>query len=96
MFGIGPVPAVQELLRRTCLRITDIDLVELNEAFASLALAVMDDLELDPERTNGNGGAIALSHPVGATGLVLWPPRPVRSGSASPITPTVGLGFAVG
>jgi acetyl-CoA C-acetyltransferase len=67
MFGIGPVPAVQELLRRTGLRITDIDLVELDEAFASLALAVMDDLELDPERTNGNGGAIALGHPVGAT-----------------------------
>ncbi|MEX0629616.1 MAG: thiolase family protein [Chloroflexota bacterium] len=71
MFGIGPVPAVMELLRRNGLRMADIDLVELNEAFASSTLAVMEDLDLDPERTNVNGGAIALGHPVGATGLVL-------------------------
>ena len=71
MFGIGPVPAVTLLLERSHLSIDDIGLVELNEAFASSTLAVTDDLNMPLERVNVNGGAIALGHPVGATGLVL-------------------------
>lgn len=71
MFGIGPVPAVQKLLERSGLSMSDIGLVELNEAFASSTIAVMRDLKLDPDRVNVNGGAIALGHPVGATGLIL-------------------------
>lgn len=71
MFGIGPVPAVRKLLDRVGLKLGDIGLIELNEAFASSSLAVIHDLELDPEIVNVNGGAIALGHPVGATGLVL-------------------------
>ena len=71
MFGIGPVPAVTLLLERSHLSIDDIGLVELNEAFASSTLAVTDDLNMPLGRVNVNGGAIALGHPVGATGLVL-------------------------
>ncbi len=71
MFGIGPVPAVQQLLRRTGISLPEIGLIELNEAFASSTLAVMHDLDLPADRVNVNGGAIALGHPVGATGLVL-------------------------
>lgn len=71
MFGIGPVPAVRKLLDRAGLGLSEIGLVELNEAFASSTLAVIRDLKLDPAIVNVNGGAIALGHPVGATGLVL-------------------------
>jgi acetyl-CoA C-acetyltransferase len=71
MFGIGPVPAVRKLLDRVGLGLGDIGLVEVNEAFASSTLAVIRDLKLDPETVNVNGGAIALGHPVGATGLIL-------------------------
>jgi acetyl-CoA C-acetyltransferase len=66
--GIGPVPAVRKLLQRTGLRLEDFDLVELNEAFAPQVLAVLRDLPIDPRRVNVNGGAIALGHPIGATG----------------------------
>ncbi len=69
--GIGPVPAVRRLLERTGLRITDIDLFEVNEAFAAQALAVMRELELPPDRTNPNGSGISLGHPIGATGCIL-------------------------
>jgi acetyl-CoA C-acetyltransferase len=68
LMGIGPVPAVKKLLERTGLGLKEIDLVELNEAFASQALAVIRELDLDVERVNVNGGAIALGHPLGATG----------------------------
>lgn len=68
IMGIGPVPAVKKLLERTGKRIEEIDLFELNEAFASQALAVIRELGLDQEKVNVNGGAIALGHPVGATG----------------------------
>ncbi len=71
MFGIGPVPAVRKLLDRAGRELGDIGLIELNEAFASSTLAVIRDLKLDPDLVNVNGGAIALGHPVGATGLVL-------------------------
>ena len=68
MMGIGPVPAVRALLHRTGLKIEDVDLIEINEAFAAQVLACQRDLEFDPARTNVNGGAIALGHPIGATG----------------------------
>lgn len=71
MFGVGPVPATKKALKRAGLSIEEIELVELNEAFASSSIAVMRDLELDPDIVNVNGGAIALGHPVGATGLIL-------------------------
>lgn len=66
--GIGPVPAVQKLLEKTGLGLDDIDLFELNEAFAAQAIACQRELRIDPEKVNVNGGAIALGHPIGATG----------------------------
>jgi len=69
--GIGPVPAVKKALERAGKSLDDVDVIELNEAFASQALAVMQDLGLDHERTNPNGGAIALGHPIAATGAVI-------------------------
>jgi acetyl-CoA C-acetyltransferase len=71
IMGIGPVPAVKKLLERTGKSLEDIDLFELNEAFASQALAVIRELGLDQEIVNVNGGAIALGHPVGSTGARL-------------------------
>lgn len=71
LFGLGPVPATKKLLERTGLEVGDLDLIEVNEAFASSTVAVIRDLGLDESRVNVNGGAIALGHPVGATGLVL-------------------------
>ena len=68
LMGIGPVPAVRALLSRTGLKIEDIDLIEINEAFAVQVLACQRDLGFDLARTNVNGGAIALGHPIGATG----------------------------
>jgi acetyl-CoA C-acetyltransferase len=66
--GIGPVPAVRALLEKTKLTLADVDLVELNEAFAAQAIACARDLSLDPAKVNVNGGAISLGHPIGATG----------------------------
>jgi len=71
VMGIGPVPAVRRLLERTGLAVSDLDLVELNEAFASQSLAVVRELGLDEERVNVNGGAIALGHPLGMSGARL-------------------------
>jgi acetyl-CoA acyltransferase len=71
VMGIGPVAAVPKLLERTGVRLQDIDLVELNEAFASQAVAVIRELELDPSIVNVNGGAIALGHPLGCSGAKL-------------------------
>lgn len=68
VMGIGPVPAVRKLLTKTGLTIEDIDLIELNEAFAAQVIACQRELAFDPERLNVNGGAIALGHPIGATG----------------------------
>jgi len=68
IMGIGPVPAVRKALARAGLELTDIDLFELNEAFAAQSLAVLRELNIDPERINPNGGAIALGHPIGASG----------------------------
>jgi acetyl-CoA C-acetyltransferase len=69
--GIGPVPAVRKLLERTGVAVEDLDLVELNEAFASQSLAVIRELGLDEDRVNVNGGAIALGHPLGMSGARL-------------------------
>lgn len=71
VMGIGPVPAVKALLERTGLTVNDFDVIESNEAFAAQALAVNKGLGLDPAKVNPNGGAIALGHPVGATGAIL-------------------------
>jgi len=71
IMGIGPVPAMRMALDRAGLGIDDIDLVELNEAFAAQSLAVLSDFPIEEEKLNVNGGAIALGHPVGATGAVL-------------------------
>ena len=71
VMGIGPVPAVRALLARTGLTVADFDVIESNEAFAAQALAVSAELGFDPAKVNPNGGAIALGHPVGATGALL-------------------------
>jgi 3-oxoadipyl-CoA thiolase len=71
VMGIGPVPAVRKVLERAGLTTADLDLVELNEAFASQSVACIDELGLDPARVNVNGGAIALGHPLGASGARL-------------------------
>ncbi len=68
LMGIGPIPATRKALERAGLRVGDLDLVELNEAFASQSLACVRELGLDPAKTNVNGGAIALGHPLGASG----------------------------
>jgi len=71
VMGIGPIPAVQKLLARAGVEASELDLVELNEAFASQSLVVIRELGLDPERVNVNGGAIALGHPLGMSGARL-------------------------
>ncbi|AXT36789.1 acetyl-CoA C-acyltransferase [Phaeobacter sp. LSS9] len=71
VMGIGPVPAVQNLLKKTGLSASDFDVIESNEAFAAQALSVNKELGLDPAKVNPNGGAIALGHPVGATGAII-------------------------
>ena len=71
VMGLGPIPAVQRLCAKLGIKPTDFDVVESNEAFAAQAIAVSRDLGLDPTRVNPNGGAIALGHPVGATGALL-------------------------
>jgi acetyl-CoA C-acetyltransferase len=69
--GIGPVPATRALLERTGLSVADVDVFEVNEAFAAQALAVCRDLKLPPERVNPNGSGISLGHPIGATGCII-------------------------
>ncbi|KAA9001100.1 thiolase family protein [Affinibrenneria salicis] len=71
IMGFGPAPATRKLMSRLDMDIQSVDLIELNEAFAAQALAVMNELHLDPGRVNVNGGAIALGHPVGASGAIL-------------------------
>ena len=71
VMGIGPIPAVRKVLGRAGIEASDLDLVELNEAFASQSLQVIRELDLDPERVNVNGGAIALGHPLGMSGARL-------------------------
>jgi acetyl-CoA C-acetyltransferase len=71
IMGIGPVPAVRRALERAGRTLDEVEVIELNEAFAAQALAVIDDLGLDQEKVNPNGGAIALGHPIGATGAAI-------------------------
>jgi len=103
--GLGPIPATRKALAKAGLTVADLDLIELNEAFAVQALAVMDELNLPPDRTNVNGGAIALGHPLGCTGARLMTTilhelkRRQREGvAASPyglVTMCVGVGQGV-
>ena len=69
--GIGPVPATNKALKRASLSVANLELIELNEAFASQSLACIHDLGLDPLKVNVNGGAIALGHPLGCSGVRL-------------------------
>ena len=69
IMGIGPVPASQKALERAKLQVADLDLIELNEAFASQSIACIHDLGLDLEKVNVNGGAIAIGHPLGCSGV---------------------------
>ena len=101
MMGIGPVPAVQKLLDRLGLTMDDFDLVELNEAFAPQVLAVLRDMPVPSEKLNVNGGAIALGHPIGATGARILvtllhelEKRDARRGLAT-LCVSGGLGMAV-
>ena len=101
IMGIGPVPAVKKLLDKTGLSLTDIDLIELNEAFASQVLACHKELDFDLERVNVNGGAISLGHPIGATGTRIvvtllheMKKRDVRRGLAT-LCISGGLGLAL-
>jgi acetyl-CoA C-acetyltransferase len=69
VMGIGPVPATQKALKKAGIQVGDLDLIELNEAFASQSIACIHDLGLDLEKVNVNGGAIALGHPLGCSGV---------------------------
>ena len=69
--GIGPIAAIPKLIKHSGVKLDDIDLIELNEAFASQSLAIIREIGLNPEKVNVNGGAIALGHPLGATGAKL-------------------------
>ena len=69
--GIGPVTAIRKVLQKSGLRLEEMDLIELNEAFAAQSLAVIKELDLPRDRTNPNGGAIALGHPIGASGCLI-------------------------
>ena len=94
---MGPVPAVRKALERAGLTIEDVDLFELNEAFASQSLAVTRELGLDPARVNVRGGAVALGHPIGASGarlLVHLAHRKPRCGLAT-LCVGGGMGCAV-
>jgi acetyl-CoA acetyltransferase len=71
LMGLGPIPAVKRVFEKAGLKPADMDVVESNEAFAVQAMAVTKDLGLDPARVNPNGGAVALGHPIGATGCIL-------------------------
>jgi acetyl-CoA C-acetyltransferase len=71
VMGLGPIPAVMKVFEKSGLRPGDMDVIESNEAFAVQAMAVTRDLGLDPAKVNPNGGAVALGHPIGATGAIL-------------------------
>ena len=71
MFGLGPVPAVKQALDRAGWKVSDVQRIEINEAFAAIAIAVAKDLGLNPDVVNVEGGAIAHGHPIGASGAVL-------------------------
>ena len=99
--GIGPVPAIRALLEKTGRKLADVDLIELNEAFAAQVIACAGTSSLDPAKFNVNGGAIALGHPIGATGARIattllheMKRRNARTGIAS-LCVSGGMGMAV-
>jgi acetyl-CoA C-acetyltransferase len=99
--GVGPVPALKALLAKTGRALGDIDLIELNEAFAAQVIACARELPLDLSRVNVNGGAIALGHPIGATGARIATPhlhemtrRGAKTGIAT-LCVSGGMGMAV-
>ena len=71
LMGLGPIPAVQNAMKKAGLKVSDMDVIESNEAFAAQACAVSKDLGFDPKKVNPNGGAVALGHPIGATGCII-------------------------
>jgi acetyl-CoA C-acetyltransferase len=102
IMGIGPVPAVQKLLSKTGMKLDQFELVEINEAFAAQVLACLRDLPIDPDKLNVNGGAIALGHPIGCTGVRIvttlvheMQKRKVRYGLAT-LCVSGGMGVALG
>src|SRR5207248_10069362 len=103
IMGIGPVPATRAILERQKLSLSDIDLIELNEAFAAQVIACDRELEFDPDKLNVNGGAIALGHPIGCTGVRITTTllhemknRKVKRGLATLfISGGVGIGMVV-
>ncbi len=99
VMGIGPVPATRKALERAGLATADLDLVELNEAFAAQALACIGELKLDPDTVNVNGGAIALGHPLGASGAriltTLVHEMPRRSARYGLATMCIGVGQGI-
>jgi len=96
IMGIGPVPATQKALKRATLKIGDLDLVELNEAFASQSIACIRELGLDDNKVNVNGGAIAIGHPLGCSGVristTLLHEMRRRNGKYGVATMCVGVG----
>lgn len=99
LMGTGPIPATRRVLERTGLSVDDLDLIELNEAFASQSLVCIDELGLDPERVNVNGGAIALGHPLGCTGArlltTLVHELRRRGGGMGLVTMCIGVGQGI-
>jgi acetyl-CoA acyltransferase len=99
IMGIGPTYAVPKALKRAGLALKDIDLIELNEAFAAQSISVIKDLELDMDKVNVNGGAIALGHPLGSTGarlsITLLNEMRRRNGKYGMVTACVGGGQGV-
>jgi acetyl-CoA acyltransferase len=99
IMGIGPVAAVPKALERAGLKLKDIDLIELNEAFAAQSLAVIRELQMDPSKINVNGGAIALGHPLGSSGarlsLTLFKELQRRNKKYGMVTACVGGGQGV-
>jgi 3-oxoadipyl-CoA thiolase len=99
VMGVGPVPASRKALARAGIGVADLDLVELNEAFASQALVCIDDLGLDPDKVNVNGGSIAIGHPLGSTGArlmtVLLHELRRRGGRYGLVTMCIGVGQGI-
>ena len=99
IMGAGPIPAVRKALARAGIDVGDLDLIELNEAFASQSVVCIDELGLDPERVNVNGGAIALGHPLGMSGgrlvTMLVHELAARGGRYGLATMCIGVGQGI-
>jgi acetyl-CoA acetyltransferase len=97
--GVGPVPASRKALARAGIEVRDLDLVELNEAFAAQSLVCIDELGLDPEKVNVNGGSIAIGHPLGSTGArlmtILVHELRRRGGRYGLVTMCIGVGQGI-